>query len=70
MRFAIGGQLATAIHIAHPSGNEYSVIVGLKFELQHIASSEPSGNRQLLTVEGMKGVMNRDAARIAGIIVD
>ena len=70
MRFAIGGQLTTAVDIGHPSRDEYPAIVGLKFELQRIARSEPSGNGQFLTVEGMKGVVNRDAARIAGIVVE
>jgi hypothetical protein len=60
--------LATAVGIGHPSGHEYPTIVGLKFELQCIASTEPSGNRQFSTVAGMKGVVNRDVARIAGIV--
>ena len=60
--------MATAADIGHPSGHQYPTIVGLKFELQRIACTEPPGNRQLLTVEGMKGVVNRDAARIAGIV--
>jgi len=68
VKIAIGGQLTTAVDIGHPSGNEYPAIIGLKFELQRIVCSEPSGNRKFLTVEGMKGVVNRDAARIAGIV--
>jgi len=61
--------LTTAIGIGHPSGNQYPAIVGLQFESQRLACPEVSGNGQLATMEGMKGIVNRDVARIVGIIV-
>ena len=68
MRLVSRGQLPTPIDIGHPSGNEYTTIVGLQLELQRLTCTEASGNRQLATMEGMKGVVNCDVARIAGIV--
>ena len=68
-RFVPCGQLPTPIGIGHPGGNEYATIIGLQFELQCLACAEASGNRKFATAERMKGILNRDAARIAGIVV-
>ena len=69
-RFISRSQLTTAIGIGHPSGNEYPAIVGLQFKLQRLACPKESRNGQPATMEGMKGVVNRDDARIAGIVVE
>ena len=69
-RFAACGHLATSIEVGHPRGNEHTTVLCLKFELLNIASSELPGNRQILTVERVKRVVNRGVARIAGIFLE
>ena len=68
-RFVSSSQLTTAIGIGHPSGNEYPAIVSLQFKPQCLACPEESGNGKFATMEGVKGVVNRDVARIVGIVV-
>ena len=70
VRFVALCHLATSIKIGHPSGHEHTTILCLKFELLNLADSESPSNRQLLTVERVKRVMNRGVARITGIVVE
>ena len=69
-RFVALSHLATSIEIGHPRGNEHTTILCLKFELPNIASPELPSNRQIVTVERVKRVVNRGVARITGIFVE
>ena len=64
-----GSQVATGVGIGHPGGDEYAAIVGLQFELQDFTSTEASGDGKFAPIQGMKRVVNFEAARIAGIVV-
>lgn len=68
-RFIACGHLATAIEVGHPSGNEHAAIGCLKFELQDVSGSKSPGDRQILSAERVKRVVNGSTARITGIIV-
>lgn len=68
-RFVTGGQIPARFGIHHPGGHEHAAIVGLQFEPQDSTGTEASGDGKFAPIQGMKGIVNREAARIAGIVV-
>jgi hypothetical protein len=70
MRFVTDGHSPAVSLIRHPSGCQLAPPVAAEFDLLDPSIPKSSHNRQvLLSVKRVKGVIDGDLARIAGIIL-